>query len=228
MPLDSLKKLYAEGHDVYSHSYSHYEFHLISDIEDLDMQLKKSKEWLEQNGFLRSSNIIVYPGGLGPYKTYKKDIIRNYYQYGVDAEGNGGLNIEPLDNWQICRFNADTASIYTLKEQVIKAKEHNSLIVFMNHAYELNKNRQESIDKICNLINFIKTQGVTIMPLSQALRIKGNIKAEGDYNSKDAIFVSANGLTHINNNCVYIDFKFLFTLIVICLVCLLIKMNMKI
>ena len=162
-------------------------------MKSIDEQCRDSKEWLISNGFERNANIIVYPGGLGSFRTKKKDVVRKYYEYGIDAGGNGGINPEPLDNWGVCRYNADIASLNDCIAQVDKAIESGALLVFMNHAYELNKDKENQICKIISLINYIKDKGVEIMPLSEALKIKGNIITEGEYSGSNSHFISING-----------------------------------
>ena len=189
-----LRKLYNEGHDVYSHSNTHPAFYMDStDVERIKIECSKSKEWIIKNGFDRCSNIIVYPYGLGQQRIEKKAVIKNYYQYGVDATG-GGINPEPLDNWAITRCNADTSSLSTLKSIVDEACNTGRLLVFMNHAYELNKDKNHQQQKMLDLIHYIQSKNIEIMPLSEALKHKGNIVADGEFTSFNHHFVSVNGV----------------------------------
>lgn len=203
-----LRKLYSEGHDVYSHTFSHQEFYVDTvTTEMIDMQCRLSKEWMESHGYTRNSDIIVYPGGLGrgrwgknviasykyiSKKDAKRDVVRKYYKYGVDAIGFKPNN-EPFDNYCILRVNADTSSLATLKAKVDETIATKGLLVFMNHAYELNKDRQNQVNKMLNIINYCKSSDVTIMPLSEALTIRGNSIAFEDYASPFSVYVSKNG-----------------------------------
>lgn len=203
-----LRKLYNEGHDVYSHTFSHQEFYVDTvTTQMIDMQCRLSKEWMDIHGYSRNSDIIVYPGGLGrgrwskniiasykhiSKKDAKRDVVRKYYKYGVDAIGFKP-NQEPLDNYSILRVNADTSSLTTLKSKVDETIETNGILVFMNHAYELHKDKQKQVDKILNLIAYCKDNNVEIMPLSAALQLRGNCVAIDDYVSPFCIYVSKNG-----------------------------------
>lgn len=187
-----LKKLYEDGHDVYSHSWNHHEFNKEeTTLEDLDFQCRASKKWMIDNGFDRNINIIVAPGGIGQRHIEKKDVIRKYYEYAVEA--GHGINPEPLDNWCIYRVNADTESLDSLMHAVDIAKEEKALLVFMNHAYELNKDKGNQSHKIISLIRYIQSCNIDIMPLSKALEYKGNIIAKGEYLYNNSIFVSKSG-----------------------------------
>lgn len=175
MSLQELQNLYNDGHEVYSHSYSHPAFYSSSTTTtEIERQCRLSKQWLESNGFTRNADIIVYPGGLGGTETAKQDVVRQFYRYGVDAYG-GGINPEPLGNdWYIRRFNADTATLAELQAKVDDAITGNKLLVFMNHAYELNKDSANQISKMVSIINYIENQGGLIIPLEEALhRIYG-------------------------------------------------------
>lgn len=204
-----LRKLYDDGHDVYSHTVTHQEFYVDTVTpERIEWQCKFSKEWLIQNGFTRNADIIVYPGGLGrgkfsirkPFKTYdqirekdaKREVIRKYYKYGVDAVGDK-VNPDPLDSWSILRVNADTASFYTLKKRVDDAIDAGGLLVFMNHAYELHKDKEAQVKKLLELISYCQQKGIAIMPLSKALEKYGNIAAIGDFESLSCCYISNNG-----------------------------------
>lgn len=221
-----LRKLYNEGHDVYSHTFSHQEFYVDTvTIESVDIQCRLSKEWMQSHGFNRNSDIIVYPGGLGrgrwgknviasyrniSIKDAKRDIVRKYYQYGVDAVGFKS-NKEPLDNYCILRVNADTSSIVTLKAKVNETIESNGILVFMNHAYELNKDRKHQVKKMLDIITYCKENQVDIMPLSSALELRGNSIAIEDYASQFKVYVSKNGYIE----CSYINIAFAEALIII-------------
>ena len=203
-----LRKLYNEGHDVYSHTFSHQEFYVDTvTTEMIDFQCRMSKEWMDSHGYNRNSDIIVYPGGLGrgrwgknvfasyrgkSKKDAKRDVVRKYYKYGVDAIGFK-TNQEPIDNYCIFRVNADTSSLTTLKAKVDENIESNGVLVFMNHAYELQKDKQNQVKKMLDIIAYCQQREVDIMPLSEALQMRGNSIAIEDYASPFSIYASKNG-----------------------------------
>lgn len=221
-----LRKLYNEGHDVYSHTFSHQQFFVDTvTTEMIDMQCRLSKEWMDTHGYTRNSDILVYPGGLGrghlrknivaaykitSKKDAKRDVVRRYYKYGVDAIGFKP-NQEPFDNYCILRVNADTSSLATLKTKVDEAIKTNGMLVFMNHAYELQKDKQTQVNKILDIIQYCKEKQIAIMPLSFALQSRGNSIAVEDYVSPFSIYVSRNGYI----KCGYINIAFLETMFII-------------
>ncbi len=221
-----LRKLYNDGHDIYSHSFSHQEFYVDTvTSEMIDFQCRMSREWMDKHGYTRNSNIIVYPGGLGrgrwgrnliasykhiSKKDAKRDVVRKYYEYGVDAIGFKS-NHEPFDNYCIFRVNADTSSLVSLKAKVDEAINTNGMLVFMNHAYELKKDKQNQVAKIFNIIDYCKEKHVDIMPLSEALQIRGNCVSYGDYVSPFSIYVSKNG----NMRCGYFSISFWESILII-------------
>lgn len=203
-----LRKLYNEGHDVYSHTFSHQQFYVDTvTTEMIDFQCRMSKEWLNTHGYKRNSDIIVYPGGLGrgswgknvfasyrgiSKKDAKRDVVRKYYKYGVDAIGFKPNN-EPIDNYCIFRVNADTSSLATLKAKVDENIESKGLLVFMNHAYELQKDKQNQVQKMLDIIAYCQQREMEIVPLSEALQIRGNSIAVEDYASPFSVYASKNG-----------------------------------
>lgn len=228
MDTSYLRILYKDGHDVYSHTFSHQEFYVDTvTTEMIEMQCRLSKEWMASHGYTRNSDIIVYPGGLGrgrwgknvissyryiSKKDAKRDVVRKYYKYGVDAIGFKP-NQEPFDNYCILRVNADTSSLATLKAKVDETIKSKGMLVFMNHAYELQKDKQNQVNKILNIIDYCKSYDVTIMPLSEALTVRGNSIAIEDYASPFSIYVSKNGYLR----CGFLKIAFVESLVIILL-----------
>lgn len=165
-----LKALYDEGHEVYSHSYTHPAFYDSGvSVDEISDQCRRSKDWLLANGYFRGSDIIVYPGGLGDGKMDKENVVRRFYKYGVDTTGYG-VNEEPLiDRLRVKRFNADTATLAELEAKVDEAVASKHLLVFMNHAYELNRDKEAQIAKMVSVIEYIKATSAIILPLGEAL-----------------------------------------------------------
>lgn len=169
-----LEQLYNDGHEVYSHSYSHPAFYSSdTTVDNVVSECQKSKDWLLKNGFFRGSDVIVYPGGLGQTQTAKQDAVRQFFAYGVDTVGHT-YNPEPLNPWCVYRINADTSTIEELKKAVDDAVAAKGLLVFMNHAYELNKDKTNQVAKMIELINYIKSTNAEILPFGEAIhRIYG-------------------------------------------------------
>jgi len=170
MPLTYLKELYENGHEVYSHSYTHPDFASNSiTLDTIDIECRKSRDWLIENGFIKNSDIMVYPGGMGSLAADKQSVVRQHYRYGIDTIEGGNLP-EPIENpWCIYRYNADTRSLSELKALVDSAISEKKHLVFMNHAFELNKDKNNEIQKMVSLINYIKEQNGTILPFGEAV-----------------------------------------------------------
>jgi len=190
--LTLLEELYADGHDVYSHSFSHPAFYEVgTTLETIDTECRLSQKWLNENGFNRTSDIIVYAGGLGQQNVDKKNVIRKYYKYGIDTFPD--INPDVVDNWCIYRLNADTMTLIELKTKVDEAVEKNAWVVFMNHAYELNLDKTNQMNKIKDLIDYIRSKDMPIMKFSEGLKHKGNAIALGEYTENDNIFINVKG-----------------------------------
>ena len=173
MSENDLRTLYNAGNEVYSHSYSHPAFYESTD-DDIETQCRLSKQWLDDNGFGRTSDIIIYPGGLGfgAAKESARNIVKQFYRYGVDASG-GAINTPytvKSKPYAIRRANADTSTLADLEAFVDSAyTAGNVLLVFMNHAYQMNSDAEAQKQKMIDLINYIKSKGILIMPLGEAL-----------------------------------------------------------
>lgn len=169
MPLADLMALYNAGHEIYSHSYSHPAFYGQSlTLENIAEQCYKSKDWLLSQGLFRGNDVIVYPGGMGENLTDRQAVVRQFYAWGVDTVG-GGINPEPIKPWTVYRINADTATLDELKDAVDNAVSGNKLLVFMNHAYELNRDKDAQVAKMVAIIDYIKGTTAEITPLNEAL-----------------------------------------------------------
>ena len=168
MTVEELRALYDAGNEVYSHSYSHPAFYETTPAE-IERQCRLSKQWLDDNGFGRTSDIIVYPGGLGADNKEEQARVRQFYRYGVDTYA--GVSDEPIVNpYFVHRFNADTATLEQLTSKIDEAISSNGLLVFMNHAYELNKDRTNEVAKMIAAIEYAKNAGATILPFGEAIR----------------------------------------------------------
>ena len=174
--ISELKGYYDKGFDVYSHSNSHdYFYNVKNRSSNIDKECQISKAFLLSQKFYRSSHILVYPGGLGYQRISKKRPIRKHFNYGVDTVG-GGLNLDPLDSYCIRRINLDCSSYDEIVNSLAKAFREKALFAFMSHSYELNKDKEKQIEKICRIIDYIESNGAKILPLSEALKIKGFVE----------------------------------------------------
>lgn len=168
-----ISNLYNAGHEIYSHGWTEIDFNdeavTVDQIATTSLQ---AKNWLLSHGLFRGSDIMVYSGGLGVYKTHGRDkqkAVNQFYKYGVNAWG--GINQLEYDNMDILRVDAETVSLTDLKSMVDFAIANKKLLVFMTHSF-LN-NTAALQNKMIELINYIKTNNGLILPLGECLnRIK--------------------------------------------------------
>lgn len=180
MSLSQLKELKANGWTVASHTKSHAR---LADVKGptLDQELRESHEWLKKHGF--DSDIIVYP--FGSVSDAVRRYTRKYYDFGVDIDSkhislwplNGSSDIE---NARIIRAPglsqpASGGSLDYVKNVVDLGIANNDLVIFEDHSHYAFFNNQENLDKLRDLIRYIKLKGYPILNLSDALRLKGNL-----------------------------------------------------
>lgn len=190
LTLEQIKQLQSEGHDIYSHTKTHYDTQR-TEPDVLDAEFKESKEWLISNGFNECADVLVYPGGLPLNDVVRKNVTRKYYKYGVTTIG--GYTPSPFDNWAVYRVNADTMTLDQLKVEVDKAIANNGWLIFMNHAFELNKDKTNQMQKIKDLIDYIKGLNKPILKFSEAEKLKGNAIAIGEFTELGTGFVDKKG-----------------------------------
>jgi Predicted xylanase/chitin deacetylase len=166
LSLEELHNLQEEGNDIYSHGMNHLATY-STEPEILDTEFKDSQQWMKDNGFL-GFNVLVYPGGILQKDELRKDVAKKYYDYGIIA--SGGYETDPIDNWAIKRINGDTSSYDEIKTAIDTIISKNSWLIIMDHAYELNKDRLNNINKINQTIDYCKTKNVPIMPFSEAIK----------------------------------------------------------
>lgn len=187
---EQLKQLQIDGHDIYSHTVTHYDTG-ITDLNTLDTEFRESKEWLIQNGFNECADILVYPGGLATSDVARKNVARKYYKYGITTVGT--YNSSPFDNWGVSRINADTLTLDQLKTHVDNTIANNGWLIFMNHAFQLNLDKANQMQKLKDLIDYIKSKNMPIMKFSEAEKLKGNSIAVGEFTNSSSLFVGKNG-----------------------------------
>lgn len=191
--LNELKKLQREGYDIVGHSYSHDvmfkpENILNTSYNDIDKDFKKCHEYLLKNGF-NGYDTIVYP--YGSFKTREieiKNIARKYFDNGVANNEIVGNN-EPLDNMFISRKfirREDTFnSIKLLIDTAILEKKWFILSLHLDGACS-----PELLDEI---IGYIKSKNIRILPFTQANELKGNVLSVGEYSTGKCFQVSRSG-----------------------------------
>lgn len=163
-----LDAFYNAGHEVYSHGWACYSVRGLT-TDELAQECWKSKDWLLKNDFIRGSETLVYSGGTND-DSAKHNIVRGFYKFGVNAWG-GGINTDILDNpLYINRVIGDTLTLAQLTSYVDTYLTTGGILVFGFHSYELNKDAENNITKVRDLISYIKNTNAKIVPLERALR----------------------------------------------------------
>lgn len=168
MTLAQLQNFYNNGHEVYSHGWGGYSFRPLS-LEDTAKECWKSKDWLYSNNFIRGAETMVYSGGADD-DPEKFNVVRGYYKFGVNAWG-GGITEKILDNpLYINRVIGDTLTLAQLKTYVDSYLTTGGILVFGFHSYNLNQDAANNINKLRDLIDYIRTTDAKIVPFEQAVR----------------------------------------------------------
>ncbi len=189
LTLTELKSLQSEGFEIVSHSETHPHLELISDAQ-LDAEMKNSLEWIKANGFGQLENAIVEPYGyFSAIDDLRiKNIIRKYYQYGINV--NNKNNPSPIDNFHINRIHSDARDLVGLKSALDEAIINGSWVVVLSHCWD---SAHWDSTKVSDFIDYIQSKNVPIMTVSDAVKIKGNAIAVGEYTSNSNAFISRDG-----------------------------------
>ena len=193
MTTAQLKAIEAEGHDILSHGWDHlatYDDAVTPAMLDADWALARAY-MLEH--FPRYADVLVYTGGLPLTATAKKAVARKHWRYGITTSAS--WNLPPVDNWAVQRINGDTSTLNQIKTALDGAKAANGWLVVMTHDKELDSGgRAANMQKLRDVIDYARAQGVAILPWSQAERIKGNAVALGEWREQaDSQFISHGG-----------------------------------
>ena len=177
---NDIELLQSEGYELVAHGYQHRDLTSIS-YEDREFELKNAKEYAIKNNY-KNTDTIVYPFGFDDNETNKeiKAHTSKYFKYGVNAYGidqHGNDNNEVLDNYYIKRLDFNNKTLEELKAIVDRNITKKTLIVILIHSW------MEDIDwvKFEALIDYVISKSIPIVPLSEAINIKGNALQVGEY-----------------------------------------------
>lgn len=175
MTLNQLSDLYINGWDILSHTYNHYNLIDLSSDEKIS-EFNKTRSWLLSHGFVRTKDIVVFPGGY--YDKNTIDILKtNNYKSARSLEEvwnipseikESNVNIIILDS----SFKAEWA-INSIDDALINNKD----IIFILHKLEkvtTNTGMQydpQSLEKILDYVSS-KKEKVNVVTYSQWLNIK--------------------------------------------------------
>lgn len=198
MSLDVLKGLKKEGFDIVSHSKTHDKVIFQNPNSSISNSLVESefldsKEFMIDNGF--NSDVLLYPyGGFGSERLRYKSIARKYYKYAFASTNDVPLyNSSPLDNMFVNRYNLDKTQDFTstVKPIIDSCIANNGWLVFFTHSYN---NDQISVDYVKNVLDYVKSLNLTVLPINKALKYKENILSIGEYTKTNSLYVGNNGV----------------------------------
>lgn len=200
-----LQTLQKEGWSILSHTKQHC---ILPDQTDevIDYNLRESKKDLEALGL--KCDYIVYPSNRYDLRTL--EIARKYYKgafakaYPNDDSENM-YNTTPLNQYAMYRIHAETP-LADIKGILDDAIAHNGYIVLMAHSmYYGDTSRYKDTDvvfaRLKENINYLRSQGVEILNVNDAMERIGNTVTIGDEQLSDKYeFVSKDGSIKSQNN----------------------------
>ena len=204
--INELKDLENQGFDIFSHSKTHSSVIFKDNKEtatedEIEAEFLESKMWLKNNGFKNYDLALIYPfgayykwvDGVKVYYDKYKNIARKHYKYAIDSIGTT-FNECPCDN--ICmqrhflnKSIDDNSTI--IKGHIYDTCLNNGFLILGTHS-----GIEEQIDGeyLKEIVEYCISRGAKILPLSEALKIKGNIVSAGDFSNENSFFIGANGV----------------------------------
>ena len=192
------------GWEVASHSVNHYSAANIS-LEEEDYELRESKRILTEKGF--KVNNFIYPNNATNNEVRR--LVSKYYNYA--CYGNGLINTLPLTPFSLHRvamgsyfdgggtdpkYGDTTKFTSYYKAKVDEAiAEGKSLLIFMLHPAHADFNAEQQ-NYLKQTIDYVKTKGLDILTLDDAVAKMGNYLTAGNYNfeeSEDYFIIDADG-----------------------------------
>ncbi|MDP9676285.1 peptidoglycan/xylan/chitin deacetylase (PgdA/CDA1 family) [Paenibacillus jamilae] len=193
MTLNQLKDLHDEGFGVISHTNTHGDFNNYTPAQ-LDAELKASLEWIVSNGFGEAENILVYPYGVTSDKVDIKNAVRKYFNYAISV--NNDVNPMIVDNMCVNRVHGDLRDLQGLKDALDYSISQKSWLVVLTHSWD---DQYWDAGKFNQFVDYINSKGVPILKANDAIKLKGNALAVGEYTDQinRSIFLSRSGVNNI-------------------------------
>ena len=173
MTLEQLKEIERNGMEVVSHSHNHL-YTAELEPEEQEFELKKSREILLEHGF-KGAEIFVYPFGSTSVEMREK-LVSKYYRAAIWTSGPTlQNNYSPIpDIYMLTRipFNQQdgTHNLQDSKDKIDEAKAKNGLMISMVHSHY----NGFDVEKLRELIQYAKAQGVKIKTASEAINMFSN------------------------------------------------------
>ena len=219
MTIDQLKELQEQGYSILSHSYTHdaniykqsvIDTNPISDDVILE-DYRKCYNWMVKNNF-NGADTIVYPWGNFTNSARYKNLARTFFNNGINVYGGNiddiniygnGVNEEINDNMYLNRlFINKNTDIQAYKNAVDDCVSRSGWLILGSHS----NNNEIDISHLEEIINYIKSRNILILPFNQANRLKGNAINVGDYTNDVKFFVSKRGKTSLSSDVITSDY----------------------
>ena len=202
LTVDEIRTLQDEfGWEIVSHTWDHERLTEISD-EQLDFTLKKSRDWLRDNGF-KGYEYLMYPFGL--YDERVKRVTAKYYKAARTTAGLWGnvINQYPVSSYQLStRFFSQTVSLDIIKADIDRVIERGGWLNIFFHSWEIDDwNRESDFEEMLNYIKSKQSLGlVDVMGYKDTYEKYGNVIDQTSYVDKtdDMFIVQQNGTVRTN------------------------------
>jgi peptidoglycan/xylan/chitin deacetylase (PgdA/CDA1 family) len=180
------------GWEIASHTNSHVVLSSLATEEEIETELKNSKEILISKGY--NVKNLVYPQGSSDERVRR--IAKKYYNCAVTT--NAGVNTGVLPSFYLKRYPlgaySGQATFDTYKTQVDLAVANNGWLIFMLHPHDAAHDalQQQYLEQT---IQYIQSINVEIMTLQDGYDVFGNVLEAGDYiGGSDGIAISKTGV----------------------------------
>lgn len=189
MNISELLQLQNEGHTMLSHTVNHVELTTVSDVTELEDELKNSKEQLEKLGL--KINHIAYPNGA--YNDLVLSYARKYYKSGLNTEIN--FNTKPLKTCTIYRKSIGEygdRDIVKIKQYIDDCITKKVMCIFTTHVGNFT---EDDFVLLEDTIKYIISKGGIIKSYNEAFEENKNIFEHGEFSTTTMNYAFAVGDT---------------------------------
>lgn len=195
--LDAIQSLQNNGHDILNHTKSHINNWDITNSEIIK-EIEENIDYMKANG-LNGYDVLVYPGTV-PNESRYKTVTREKCRYGIANTYQSTNKVQ--DSFYMNRIDSDYRSLDQLKSIVDQAIIDKQWVLIMTHSWradgDVNSTGTFSIEKIKQLIDYIKGKNIPILKFTEAEKYKGNSVSIGDYNN--GVYIGKDGKNNLNYN----------------------------
>ena len=186
MNFAEIQELRDLGWGIDCHCWTHDDFRTLSEAQ-LATQFSSAIALFSSKG-LTTTN-LCYPYGY--YNETVVKIARKYFNFALGSVY--GTNDKAIDNYIVKRIDF---AVYTLEQmKVVVDNIGTSYVIFYSHSEGISA---DDMQKIGDLVDYIKTKSIAITTVTDALKIHGNSIDIGDYDFNKKYFkVASDGSTNI-------------------------------